>query len=364
MNWNKLNLLFAFLFCATMSLSCEDSNDEIGGGGNNYEETSLEAPRNLTVTVEGDFFYLKWDPVEGANQYHIYISESIGGNYERWKSVNRPSAALQLFDTGITYYFKVTAVGGYPSTESEFSNVASAKIADQGGNDDGGNDDGGNDDGGNDDGGNDDGGNDDPIIDKTPAKPTNVRAVQDGDAIVLTWNQAENATSYHVYYVRPAPYDIETYEYTVKTSMTFNAHVEGVWTFWVVGVNSDYKTGPASSKVTCRVTLNSGGGNGGGGSTQSKLDTPKNLEASSSAYYVQISFDEVSLAYEYELYRSTSSSSGYKKISAVGGSSGSRYVLTDQSPLSGTSYYKVKAKALSYLGIEDSDYSQYVKVVR
>lgn len=139
---------------------------------------------------------------------------------------------------------------------------------------------------------------------------------------------------------------------------------DGTYRFWIQAVNSNYDESDVSAKVSCTYK-SSGGGGGGGSNTQSKLDTPMNVEAYSDTYYVQVSCDEVPLAYQYELYRSTSPYSGYSKITANGGSTASgRYVLTDSNPKSGTTYYKIKAVALSYLGIADSDFSSFVKVVR
>lgn len=137
--------------------------------------------------------------------------------------------------------------------------------------------------------------------------------------------------------------------------------VNGRYTFWVVAVNDNYDSSDPSEKVYCNFQS----GSGGGGTSTTKLDTPTNLKAYSDIYYVQISFDEVTLANEYELYRSKYSGGPYTKIQASGGSTaGGRYVLTDSNPVSGTSYYKVKAIPLSYLGIEESDMSDYVSVTR
>ena len=87
--------------------------------------------------------------------------------------------------------------------------------------------------------------------------------------------------------------------------------------------------------------------------------------------FVQISFDGVALAETYYLYRSTSPTSGYSKITAscAAGVPGiERCCFTDQNPKKGTTYYKIKAIAsptlISYYGIQDSDYSSYVKVTR
>ena len=200
---------------------------------------------------------------------------------------------------------------------------------------------------------------------KKPSTPTGLRAVQSGETIVVTWNAGDNVYYYRLWYRTPSGSEDFVNVFAPETSSVFDRNMkDGTYQFWIQAINSNYDESDKSSKVSCTYKSNSGG-NDNGGKTQ--LDKPTNLEAfgHSDIGYVQISFDEVSLAYEYHLYRSTSPNSGYSKISATGGSiSGNRYVLTDQNPKSGTTYYKVKAIALSSLGIKDSELSDYVKVTR
>lgn len=316
---------------STSTLCIMQSGGNTGGGNNNPgggNVSSLSAPTGVSAKVSGSSVSISWNAVTGATKYNVYRNSTSTGSFSLITTVSGTTATDSNPLSGYNYY-KVTAANG--NTESDYSSTASVSVS------------------------------------KKPATPTGLRAVQNGNAINVSWNTASGAEYYRLYYKRPAPYDIETFEniYSTSASMEWNTMVAGTYTFWVVAVGSDYTASDASSKVTCNFTANGGGGNTGGGNSQSKLDTPKNLEAYSGGSFVQISFDEVSLAYEYELYRSTSATSGYTKISASGGStSGKRYVLTDSNPKSGTTYYKVKAKALSYLGIADSDFSAYVKVTR
>lgn len=318
-------------------------NNGNSNGNNNNGSSEVIAPSNLQAQVSGTDVSLFWNYNGYADYFCIYASSSSYGEYEYLGYVygDDRSCLVENFSSG-TYYFKITAISY--GTESAFSNTATATISSSG---------------------NGSGGSGGSGQTSKPSAPTNVRATANGESIVVSWNPVSGAEYYQVYYVRPYPYNIETFETTYSTSMTFYPKtIVGTWKFWVKAVNSNYDISDASSTVT--VNYSSGGGNsGGGGSTQSQLDTPKNLEYASDVYYVQISFDEVPLAYEYHLYRSTKASSGYTKISASGGStSGNRYVLTDQSPKSGTTYYKVKAIALSSLGIKDSEFSSYIKVTR
>ena len=247
----------------------------IAQSGGNGGSTEISAPSNLRASANGNTISLSWNSVSGASRYYVYYSTSSNGS---WTCLGYTdgTACTTTAETAGTYYFVVTAADSY-GNESSYSNTASCNVTSGGGGSGGGT--------------------------SKPSTPTGVKAVLNGDNIIVSWNASNGAEYYQVYYDRPAPYNGATFENCYKTSMTFYPKtIYGVWTFWVVAVSSDY--------------------------------------------------------------RSTSPNSGYSKITASGGSSGNRYVLTDQNPKNGTTYYKVKAIALPSTGIKDSEYSSYVKVVR
>lgn len=306
---------------------CELRIVQSGGNGGS---TEISAPSNLRASANGNTISLSWNSVSGASRYYVYYSTSSNGSWTCLGYTEGTTCTTKA-ETAGTYYFVVSAVKA-DGSEGPYSNTASCTVSSSSG-----------------------GGT------SKPSTPTGVKAVLNGDNIIVSWNASNDAKYYQVYYDRPSPYNGATFENCYKTSMTFYPKtIYGVWTFWVVAVSSDYQLSDASSKVTLNYT--SGGSGGGGG--QSQLNAPQNIEAYSGYSFVQISFAPVPGAYDYYLYRSTSPNSGYSKITASGGSSGSRYVLTDQNPKNGTTYYKVKAIALPSTGIKDSEYSSYVKVVR
>lgn len=303
------------------------SNSSSGSGGDN---NNIKAPTNVRAVQNGKTIVVTWDAVNGASRYEVFHASSANGQYSScgcWTN-NRYTDEVVLVPNN---YYKIKAIG---STTSDFSDYAYCKYSDDSGS-------------------------------QKPSVPTGLSAVQSGESIVVSWNSVPNAYYYRLWYSTPSGQEDFTNVYAPQTTAVFDRNMkDGTYRFWIQALNSNYEESNKSSKVSCTYKSNGGGGNQGG-STPSKLETPKNIEAHSSTYYVQISVDEVPLAYEYELYRSKSPSSGYTKITASGGSTASkRYVLTDSNPISGTTYYKVKAKALSYLGIADSDFSSYVKVVR
>lgn len=346
-----LCILVLIASCACSKESDEENNDP---GGSNYlifnSSTAQIGGEGgiITRTIESD---LQWQVV--ATNYYSWLQISPTSGYGDCTL----EFAVSPNTTNSTRYAYVEISADDPSIQKfTFCIAQTAGSGDTGG---GGNT-GGDDTGG---GGNTGGG--DSGDTQKPSVPTGLSAVQSGETIVVSWNAVSNAYYYRLWYSTPSGQEDFTNVYAPSTSAVFDRNMkDGTYRFWIQALNSNYDESAKSSKVSCTFKSN-GGGNTGGDDKPSKLDTPKNLEAYSGGSFVQISFDEVSLAYQYELYRSTSATSGYTKISASGGStSGNRYVLTDSNPKSGTTYYKVKAKALSYLGIADSDFSAYVKVTR
>ncbi|MCM1108428.1 MAG: hypothetical protein NC388_05150 [Clostridium sp.] len=310
---------------STLCIIQSGSNGNIGGNDNDGDEntSSLVAPTGVSAKVNGSSISISWNAVTGATKYNVYRNSSSTGSFSYITTTSGTTATDNNPLSGFNYY-KVTAANG--SKESDYSSMVYASFF------------------------------------AKPATPTGLRAIQSGNAINVSWNAVQNAYYYRLWYSTPAGIQDFTNVYAPSTSAVFNQNMkDGTYTFWVQALNSNYDESASSAKISC--TFKSGSG-GSGGDGQSKLDTPQNLEAYSGGSYVQISFDEVSLAYQYELYRSTSATYGYTKIPASGGSiSGKRYILTDSNPKSGTTYYKVKAVALSYLNIADSDLSSYIKVV-
>lgn len=328
--------------------------------------SSFPAPTGVSAKIVSDGVKLSWNPVEDAEFYTVSRVSSKGtvslgyiGNFGR---VYDTQVVDCYPEEGDNYYYIQACkdlVGNRYTTSPKSSSAYVYYTKNN-------YPDGGNDypSGGNDYPGGDNDNSGSGNTQQKPTAPTGLNAVQSGTSIVVSWNSVPNAYYYRLWYSTPSGQEDFTNVYAPTTSAVFDRNMkEGTYKFWIQTLNSDYEESNKSSKVSC--TYKSNGGGNQGGDTSSKLETPQNIEASSSTYFVQISVDEVPLAYEYELYRSNSATYGYSKIPASGGSTASgRYVLTDNNPKSGTTYYKVKAKALSYLGIADSDFSSYVKVVR
>lgn len=307
---------------------------------------SLVAPTGVEARVSGNSIFLSWTDVPTANKYNVYRCSTANGVYSLLTTTSQTSVTDNSPLSGSNYYKvrSVAANGGI----SEYSTYAYVNYTSGGG-----------------------GGTEEPDEPETLPAPTGVQAYQAGNNIRVEWRAVSGASRYQVYYKGPG-YGSYSFANTVHTYIDLTNNLkDGNWSFYVIALNSDYEKGEKSSTVSCKYTSNSGTTPGGGGDeeepTDQQLATPTGLSVDSRAIdmFVQISFDEVPLAYKYELYRATSAGGYYRKVPAIGGSqSGGRYCMTDQNPLDGTSYYKVKAIPLSYLGIEESELSSYVRVSR
>ena len=114
---------------------CGDSYDEVteDAKGHQYANgkckicgTKKEGPAAPVVVLEpstSNRYYLKWESVEGANQYLVYRSAD-GSKYSLWGWTNsyRTSYSLSESDAGTLYYYKVVAEDQY-GAKSKASNV-------------------------------------------------------------------------------------------------------------------------------------------------------------------------------------------------------------------------------------------------
>lgn len=212
---------------------CELRIVQSGGNGGS---TEISAPSNLRASANGNTISLSWNSVSGASRYYVYYSTSSNGSWT-CLGYTEGTAYTTTAETAGTYYFVVSAVKA-DGSEGPYSNAASCTVSSSSG-----------------------GGT------SKPSTPTGVKAVLNGDNIIVSWNASNDAKYYQVYYDRPSPYNGATFENCYKTSMTFYPKtIYGVWTFWVVAVSSDYQLSDASSKVTLNYT--SGGSGSGGGSAK------------------------------------------------------------------------------------------------
>jgi fibronectin type 3 domain-containing protein len=314
-------------YSSSASATTSSSGSGDGGGG-----TAPSAPTGVTASAtSSSSISVSWNSVSGATSYKVYYE--IGSSST--KNLAGTVSGTSYTHTGLTastrYYYYIVAVNSAGESGYSSNTYATTQSGSSGG-----------------------GGT-------APSAPTGVTAsATSSSSISVSWNSVSSATSYKVYYEIGSSSTKNLAGTVSGTSYTHTGLTASTtYYYYIKAVNSAGESGYSSY-----ASATTQSGSSGGGTTQ-KLATPTNLQAYSSGSFVQISFTEVSLAYTYELYRSTSANGTYSKITASGGSSGSSYVLTDSNPRSGTSYYKVKAIPLSSLTyLTASDLSSYVSVTR
>ena len=304
---------------ATYIAMFELTNNGGGGGGS----STISAPTGVTASIyedeEGVFVYVKWNNVSNAVKYNIYYSTS-NESYSNIGTVT--SNYCYITNPNTNNYVKVTAVSSN-GTESNMSNYAYCSYNGGGGG----------------------GGT------TAPNAPTGVTATNVGSSsspqIKISWNSVSNATSYKVY--RSSSSSGTYSQLGSATSNTYsydNNPLSGYNYYKVKAVNS-----AGESSYSSYAYYNNTGG-GGGGTTVPNAPTgvtATNVGTSSSPQ-IEISWNAVSNATSYKVYRSSSASGSYSLL----GSTSSTYKY-DNNPMSGYNYYKVKA--VNSAG--ESSYSSY-----
>jgi len=256
--------------------------------------TLLSAPTNFTASsLSASQIYLTWSTVSGANNYYIYRATSYSGTYSYLTSVTSTSYTDSGLSANTTYYYKVVALNS--SGQSAYSSIASATTTNNG----------------------------------YPSVPTGLTATPSGaDQIYLSWNSSSSASYYYLY--RSTSY---SGTYTLVTSTNSTSYTDSglsIYTTYYYKVMAVNSLGSSDYSSIVNATT----------STVSYPTAPINLSISSvNSSQLRISWDSVSSASTYYIYRSSSSSGSY---TSVGSSSTTAYTDTGLDPNT-TYYYKVMA---------------------
>ena len=74
------------------------------------EPEKLAAPKNITYTKSSGKIVLKWDSVEGADGYRVYMYNEDSGKYEEYKSVKTAQCTVTDAENGAEYKFVIAAL--------------------------------------------------------------------------------------------------------------------------------------------------------------------------------------------------------------------------------------------------------------
>ena len=227
-----------------------------------------DTPTGLSATVNGDSVELAWGTASDAASYKVYRGGSL------LSSVSSNSYT----DSGLadgTYLYEVTAVNVNGESTSKASVSATVYTA-------------------------------------LPNTLTNLTATVSGDSVELNWDAASDADSYNVYR------DGSLLSSVSGNSFTDSGLADGTYLYEVTAVNVN---GESASKASVSATVYT-----------ALPNTPTNLTATVSGDSVALSWDAVSDATSYNVYR------GGGLLSSVSSNS-----FTDSGLADGTYLYEVTA---------------------
>ena len=197
------------------------------------------APTNLTASANGSNVNLTWNTVDDATSYNVYRDSSL---------IASPTTNA-FTDTALadgTYLYEVSAVDDAGESTSKASVSAT-------------------------------------VNNEPPTAPTNLSASANGSNVNLSWNTVNDATSYNVYR------DSSLLESTTANAFTDTALADGTYLYEVSAVDD---AGESTSKASVSATVNN-----------AAPAAPTNLSASANGSNVNLSWDEVSDATSYNVYR-------------------------------------------------------------
>ena len=237
---------------------------------------------------------LTWNAVSGATSYKVYRAASKSGTYSLLGTVTTTSYTNTGAKEGTTYYYKVKAANG--AGESAYSNVVSGKV----------------------------------VVTPKPAAPV----VKIGNSAssgkpTLTWSAVSGATSYKVYRATSQNGTYSLLGTVTATSYTNTGAKEGTTYYYKVKAVNGAGESAYSNVVSGQV----------------KTVTPKpsapvvKIGNSASSGKPMLTWNAVSGATSYKVYRATSQNGTYSLLGTVTATS-----YTNTGAKAGTTYwYKVKA---------------------
>ena len=253
--------------------------------------TTPGTPSNLKAISAGyNSIQISWSAVPGVNGYEIYRSTSPFGYYSSVNQLTSTTFTNQNLDVNTSYSYKVRGyiIAGTSKIYGNYSSIVTAK----------------------------------PGL----VTPTNLKAISTGyNSVNITWNGSLGATGYELYratsptgtFVKIKDLTGKTYnDINLSTNITYYYRLRA---YQVVGIIKRY------TNYTLVM------------SAKPVPGTPTNLKALQG--WASISWDLVPGASGYEIYRSTSSTGTYIKVS----DSNKNYYSDINHVTSSTFYYKVRA---------------------
>jgi len=255
------------------------------------------APTNLIATIAGtNQIYLTWNPVSYATNYYVFRATSLSGTYSIVAVPTTQNYTDSSLSLNTPYYYKVQAVNtAGPSSDSSIVYATTTTSTSTG----------------------------------TLTAPTSLIAtVASSNQIYLTWNPVSYATYYYLF---RATSPSGTYSIVaVPTTTSYTDSSLSLNTPYYYKVQAVNTTGPSSDSLIAYATTNS----------SSALSAPTNLTATvTSTNQIYLTWNPVSYATYYSVFRATSPSGTYTNIAVPTTPSFTDSSLSLNTPY----YYKVQA---------------------
>ena len=235
---------------------------------------------------------LKWNAVTGAAKYEVYRARSLNGDYIKYSTVTGTSYTnTSYIEDGNTYYYKVRALGS-DGTAGAWSSVVSVTYK------------------------------------QTLSAPTVTGGNDSQGRPTLKWNAVTGAAKYEVYRARSLNGDYIKYSTVTGTSYTNTSYIESGNTYYykVRALKSDGTAGAWSSVVS--VTY------------KQTLSAPAVTGGNDAQGRPTLTWNAVTGAAKYEVYRARSKDGTYSKYSTT---TGTAYTNSSYLTSGATYYYKVRA---------------------
>lgn len=284
--------------------------DDSTSSNSNYN-TAPSVPTGLSAIVDGSRIKVSWNSVSGANNYRVAWSQN-GSDFEYTFGL---TSNTYFYDNSPyeNNYYKVKAINDYG--ESDYSSHVYCHYSTGGGG----------------------GGT------TVPNAPTNVSSSVNGSSVQITWSSVSNASSYKIYWSSSSYGTFSSIGTSYSPSYDDNSPMTDNY-YKVTALNSNGES-EKSNYTYCHYTS-------GGGITIPTAPTGLSAynEGNAALPSIKISWNAVSNATSYKIYRSSSAYGSYSLIAT-----NTAALTYDYNPLNGNNYYKVKA--VNSAG--ESPYSDY-----
>jgi len=256
-----------------------------------------------TNTASSGYCKVSWEEVSGASKYTVYRSTSASSGFKELATTKKLAYTDTSAKLGTKYYYKVKAIHSISSANSAYSNCESG------------------------------------IRDLAQPEITRTNTASTGKC-KLSWEAVSGAAKYTIYRSTSASSGFKELATTKKLAYTDSSAKVGTKYYYKIrAIHDNSSSNSAYSNCVSGIR---------------DLAQPEIARSTTKVTSIKISWDKISGATKYAVYRATSKSGTYKKIGSTSSAS-----YTDGSVSAGKTYY-YKIKATNGTSSADSAYSNII----